>query len=75
MAKKFEQIIRTEKWEIEEGARNKVLDSSAELVIYMRKSMKRCAELTVNQALFEMYKLFKKYLRDYATVLTRKLPA
>lgn len=74
MRSKFDSIISDERWEVDDDAKNKVLNSSTELTFYFKTTMKRCTALTRNQAFFDIFKLFKKYFMMYATALTARLP-
>ena len=73
MGEKLETILSEEKWDIDNENKNRVLQSSADLIIYMKKSMKRCMALTKNQAFFNIFSLFRKYLGLYATSLNHRI--
>eukprot|EP01134_Creolimax_fragrantissima_P003390 CFRG3390T1 len=53
----------------------KVLVSSSDLFFFYKNCMVQCSSMTTKQPLFQIYKLFAKYLTLYASkVLTRTLP-
>ncbi|KNC86697.1 hypothetical protein SARC_01164 [Sphaeroforma arctica JP610] len=53
----------------------KVLASSSDLFFFYKNCMVQCSSMTTKQPLFQIYKLFAKYLTLYASkVLTRTLP-
>lgn len=51
-----------------------VLSSSTDLMFYFKTVMKVCSQLSKRQAFFDVSKLFKKYLHEYAKVLSDKVP-
>lgn len=73
MQQKLEQLLTDEKWNIEDDCKNRVLQSSADLIISFKKSMKRCMALTKNQAFYTIYTFFKKYLGLYASALNHRV--
>jgi hypothetical protein len=74
MSAKFEKSLKEEKWMVNDDEANKVLTSSRDLIFYFKQSMKRCSAISKQNALYEMFKLFKKYLCKYVDVLKGKLP-
>eukprot|EP00741_Cyanophora_paradoxa_P011209 tig00020554_g10829.t1 len=77
LSKKLSEVLKEEKWDLPQdaaGSTNKVLQSSVELFLFMKGSLKECSMFTRNQTLFNMQRLFKKYLKMYADALTAKLP-
>ncbi|XP_031389826.1 vacuolar protein sorting-associated protein 53 A [Punica granatum] len=70
----LEKLIQEETWDIEEGSQNNVLSSSMQLFLIIKRSLKRCSALTKNQTLFNLFKVFQRVLKAYATKLYAKLP-
>lgn len=70
----LEKLVQEETWDIEEGSQNNVLTSSMQLFLIIKRSLKRCSALTKNQTLFNLFKVFQRVLKAYATKLFVKLP-
>ncbi|EOA39302.1 hypothetical protein CARUB_v10012315mg [Capsella rubella] len=70
----LEKIVQEETWDIEDGSQNNVLSSSTQLFSNIKKSLKRCNSLSTNQTLFNLFKVFQRVLKAYATKLFGKLP-
>ncbi|KAG2684953.1 hypothetical protein I3843_10G096100 [Carya illinoinensis] len=70
----LEKLIQEETWDIEEGSQNNVLASSMQLFLIIKRSLKRCSALTKNQTLFNLFKVFQRILKAYATKLFARLP-
>ncbi|KAK3422128.1 hypothetical protein EUGRSUZ_G02677 [Eucalyptus grandis] len=70
----LEKLVQEETWDIEEGSQNNVLTSSMQLFLIIKRSLKRCSALTKNQTLFNLFKVFQRVLKAYATKLFEKLP-
>ncbi|CAL9218405.1 unnamed protein product [Arabidopsis halleri] len=70
----LEKIVQEETWDIEDGSQNNVLSSSTQLFSNIKKSLKRCNTLSKNQTLFNLFKVFQRVLKAYATKLFGKLP-
>lgn len=69
----FDSIIHDELWTVNDDEHNKVLWSSQRLMYYFKTTMVNVTEYTYHQAFFDLYKLFKKYFKQYANVLSQKL--
>eukprot|EP00026_Physarum_polycephalum_P002742 Phypoly_transcript_02750.p1 GENE.Phypoly_transcript_02750~~Phypoly_transcript_02750.p1 ORF type:complete len:836 (+),score=180.82 Phypoly_transcript_02750:116-2623(+) len=74
MKEMIDNLIADETWEVPEETRNKVLVSSTDLIYYFNEARKRCAKLTRGQPFFDLFVLFKKYLKNYAYILNSRLP-
>ncbi|KAM0937284.1 putative vacuolar protein sorting-associated protein [Dioscorea sansibarensis] len=70
----LEKLVQEETWETEEGSQTNILSSSMQVFLIIRKSLKRCASLTKNQTLFNLFEVFKRILRSYATKVYARLP-
>ncbi|KAL4598782.1 hypothetical protein ACB092_11G081900 [Castanea dentata] len=70
----LEKLVEEETWDIEEGSQNNVLSSSMQLFLIIKRSLKRCSALTKNQTLFNLFKVFQRILKAYATKLFARLP-
>lgn len=70
----LEKIVQEESWDVEDGSQNNVLSSSTQLFSNIKKSLKRCNTLSKNQTLFNLFKVFQRVLKAYATKLFFKLP-
>ncbi|PHT40182.1 Vacuolar protein sorting-associated protein 53 A, partial [Capsicum baccatum] len=70
----LEKEMLEETWEIEEGSQTNILSSSIKVFVIIRRSLKRCSALTRNQTLFNLFKVFQKVLKAYATKLFARLP-
>ncbi|TKY72315.1 Vacuolar protein sorting-associated protein 53 A [Spatholobus suberectus] len=70
----LEKLVQEETWDIEEGSQGSVLSSSMQLFLIIKRSLKRCSALTKNQTLFNLFKVFQRVLKAYATKLFARLP-
>lgn len=70
----LEKLVQEETWDIEEGSQTNILSSSMQLFLIIRRSLKRCSALTKNQTLFNLFKVFQRILKAYATKLFARLP-
>ncbi|KAH9657574.1 vacuolar protein sorting-associated protein 53 A [Citrus sinensis] len=70
----LEKLVQEETWDIEEGSQNNVLHSSTELFFIIKRSLKRCTALTKSQTLLNLFKVFQRILKAYATKLFARLP-
>ncbi|XP_074312416.1 vacuolar protein sorting-associated protein 53 A [Silene latifolia] len=70
----LEKLVQEETWAIEEGSQTNILSSSMQVFLIIRRSLKRCSALTKNQTLFNLFKVFQKMLKAYATKLFSRLP-
>ncbi|KAJ4980344.1 hypothetical protein NE237_031181 [Protea cynaroides] len=69
----LEKLVQVETWDIEEGQTN-ILSSSMQVFLDIRKSLKRCSAMTKSQTLFNLFKVFQRILKAYATKLYGRLP-
>lgn len=67
----LEKLIQEETWE---GNDTKVLNSIIQVFMIIKRSLKRCSALTKNQTLLNLFKVFQRVLRAYATKIYMKLP-
>ena len=51
-----------------------VLSSSVNMFVYIKNSVKRCTALATGQTFFDLHKVFKEALRQYADQLQAKFP-
>ncbi|KAG0492608.1 hypothetical protein HPP92_006006 [Vanilla planifolia] len=70
----LEKLLQEETWETEEGSQTNILSSSMQVFLVIRRSLKRCSALTKNQTLFNLFEVFQRVLRAYATKLYTRLP-
>ncbi|KAI3995071.1 hypothetical protein MKX01_020843 [Papaver californicum] len=70
----LEKLVQDETWDTEEGSQTNILSSSMQVFLIIRRSLKRCSALTKNQTLFNLFKVFQRILRNYATKLFARLP-
>ncbi|OVA04164.1 Vps53-like [Macleaya cordata] len=70
----LEKLVQEETWDTEEGSQTNILSSSMQVFLIIRRSLKRCSALTKNQTLFNLFKVFQRILRAYATKLFARLP-
>ncbi|CAI0380650.1 unnamed protein product [Linum tenue] len=70
----LEKLVQEEKWDIEEGSQNNVLSSSMQLFLIIKRSLKRCSALTKSQTLLNLFRVFEKILKAYASKLKARLP-
>lgn len=75
MGIEIDRIVRAEEWDVEDEEDNKVLGSSKDIISYFYDLMKRCHSLSSSQPFFDLYRLFRKYLTQYASILNSRLPA
>eukprot|EP01125_Pyxidicula_operculata_P005119 TRINITY_DN186_c1_g3_i1.p1 TRINITY_DN186_c1_g3~~TRINITY_DN186_c1_g3_i1.p1 ORF type:complete len:398 (-),score=94.09 TRINITY_DN186_c1_g3_i1:209-1264(-) len=62
-----------ETWKIPDDTRNKVLLSSRDIVYHFSGTRQRCVQMSVGKALYDLCKLFQKFLERYANRLREKL--
>ncbi|PWA91893.1 membrane trafficking VPS53 family protein [Artemisia annua] len=67
----LEKLIQEETWE---GNDTKVLNSIIQVFMIIKRSLKRCSALTKSQTLLNLFKVFQRVLRAYATKIYMKLP-
>ncbi|XP_065013346.1 vacuolar protein sorting-associated protein 53 A-like isoform X2 [Musa acuminata AAA Group] len=70
----LEKLVQEETWETEEGSQTNILSSSMQLFLIIRRSLKRCSALTKSQTLFNLFEVFQRILKAYATKLYARLP-
>ncbi|KAE8720233.1 Vacuolar protein sorting-associated protein 53 A [Hibiscus syriacus] len=70
----LEKLVQEETWDVEEGSQNNVLSSSMQLFLIIKRSLKRCSALTKSQTLYNLFKVFQRVLKAYATKLFARLP-
>ncbi|XP_022936047.1 vacuolar protein sorting-associated protein 53 A [Cucurbita maxima] len=70
----LEKLVQEETWDIDEGSQSNVLSSSMQLFLIIKRSLKRCSALTKNQTLLNLFKVFQRVLKAYATKLLARLP-
>ncbi|EYU39807.1 hypothetical protein ABFS82_06G171000 [Erythranthe guttata] len=70
----LDKIVQEETWDIEEGSQTNILSSSMQVFLIIRRSLKRCSALTKNQTLYNLFKVFQRILKAYATKLYARLP-
>ncbi|XP_061354214.1 vacuolar protein sorting-associated protein 53 A isoform X2 [Gastrolobium bilobum] len=70
----LEKLVQEETWDIEDGSQSSVLSSSMQLFLIIKRSLKRCSALTKNQTLYNLFKVFQRILKAYATKLFVRLP-
>ncbi|XWS62080.1 hypothetical protein CRYUN_Cryun07bG0180400 [Craigia yunnanensis] len=70
----LEKLVQEETWDVEEGSQNNVLSSSMQLFLIIKRSLKRCSALTKSQTLYNLFKVFQRVLKAYATKLFAGLP-
>ncbi|XP_058071622.1 vacuolar protein sorting-associated protein 53 A [Magnolia sinica] len=70
----LDKLLQEETWDPEEGSQNNILSSSMQLFLIIRRSLKRCSALTKNQTLFNLFKVFQRILKSYASKLFARLP-
>ncbi|KAL2555369.1 Vacuolar protein sorting-associated protein 53 A [Forsythia ovata] len=70
----LEKLVQEETWDPEEGSQTNILSSSMQVFLIIRRSLKRCSALTKNQTLFNLFKVFQRILKAYATKLFTRLP-
>ncbi|KAL5226807.1 hypothetical protein ABZP36_015072 [Zizania latifolia] len=70
----LEKLIQEEKWETEEGSQTNILSSSMQVFLVIRRSLNRCSALTKNKTLFNLFQVFQRVLKAYASKLYTRLP-
>lgn len=70
----LEKLVQEETWDMAEGSQTNILSSSMQVFLIIRRSLKRCSALTKNQTLLNLFKVFQRVLKAYATKLFMKLP-
>eukprot|EP00898_Chlorokybus_atmophyticus_P008215 jgi/Chlat1/8395/Chrsp80S07907 len=70
----LEKLIAEESWSPDDATHSKILTSSTQVFLNIKRSLKRCSALTTGQTLFNLFKVFQKVLRAYAAKLNGKLP-
>eukprot|EP01114_Cavostelium_apophysatum_P019690 TRINITY_DN6415_c0_g2_i2.p1 TRINITY_DN6415_c0_g2~~TRINITY_DN6415_c0_g2_i2.p1 ORF type:complete len:816 (-),score=248.73 TRINITY_DN6415_c0_g2_i2:14-2461(-) len=67
-------LMEEETWTANDE-RTKILNSSTKLIETFNKRTRLCKSLTRNEALYDLFNLFKKYLAEYANLLAAKIPS
>ncbi|KAL7592539.1 hypothetical protein Lser_V15G31723 [Lactuca serriola] len=70
----LEKLVQEETWDMDDGGQTNILSSSMQVFLIIRRSLKRCSALTKNQTLLNLFKVFQRVLKAYATKLFMKLP-
>ncbi|EEE55847.1 hypothetical protein OsJ_04466 [Oryza sativa Japonica Group] len=70
----LDKLIQEEKWETEEGSQTYILSSSMQVFLIIRRSLNRCSALTKNETLFNLFQVFQRVLKAYASKLYARLP-
>eukprot|EP01119_Soliformovum_irregulare_P016119 TRINITY_DN462_c5_g1_i2.p1 TRINITY_DN462_c5_g1~~TRINITY_DN462_c5_g1_i2.p1 ORF type:complete len:831 (-),score=285.75 TRINITY_DN462_c5_g1_i2:80-2338(-) len=70
----LQKVMSEETWMVDDDEKNKVLTSSTDLIFYFKNSIKLCSSLSKNQALYDLSKLFKKFLTQYCNIIISKIP-
>ncbi|XP_024986310.1 vacuolar protein sorting-associated protein 53 A-like [Cynara cardunculus var. scolymus] len=70
----LEKLVQEETWDMDDASQTNILSSSMQVFLIIRRSLKRCSALTKNQTLLNLFKVFQRVLRAYATKLFMKLP-
>ncbi|XP_076921561.1 vacuolar protein sorting-associated protein 53 A-like [Bidens hawaiensis] len=70
----LEKLVQDEAWGMDDGSQTNILSSSMQVFLIIRRSLKRCCAMTKNQTLLNLFKVFQRVLRAYATKLLMKLP-
>ncbi|XP_020550893.1 vacuolar protein sorting-associated protein 53 A [Sesamum indicum] len=70
----LEKLVQEETWDVEDGSQTNILSSSIQVFLIIRRSLKRCSALTKSQTLFNLFKVFERILKAYATKLFGRLP-
>eukprot|EP00736_Rhodelphis_marinus_P003641 Rmarinus@m.2352 len=52
----------------------KILNSSQQIFLHIKRAVKRCSALTTQQTMFNLLEVFQKHLRSYCDSLKGKLP-
>lgn len=69
------KLIQTEEtWFVEDGD-NMILSSAGQLIMALNKVIRRASTFSRGKPLYDMYRLFHKYMGLYAQFLTGRLPA
>ncbi|KAJ9556300.1 hypothetical protein OSB04_010914 [Centaurea solstitialis] len=70
----LEKLVQEETWDMDDGSQTNILSSSMQVFLIIRRSLKRCCALTRNQTLLNLFTVFQRVLRAYASKLFMKLP-
>eukprot|EP01117_Protostelium_nocturnum_P009871 TRINITY_DN3519_c0_g2_i1.p1 TRINITY_DN3519_c0_g2~~TRINITY_DN3519_c0_g2_i1.p1 ORF type:complete len:846 (-),score=252.04 TRINITY_DN3519_c0_g2_i1:36-2573(-) len=74
MKQQLNTLLAAETWAADD-VKNKVLNSSTELVQFINAKTKTCSSLSKGQAYFEIFSLCRKYINLYAQILSEHIPA
>eukprot|EP00300_Choanocystis_sp_HF-7_P004984 c13815_g1_i3.p1 GENE.c13815_g1_i3~~c13815_g1_i3.p1 ORF type:complete len:998 (+),score=255.91 c13815_g1_i3:1-2994(+) len=69
------KLMSQETWVIPDGTMPKVIQSSTNLVLNIKKVLRRCSSYTRGPKLLSLHMVFKKTLTSYAEQLTNSLPS
>lgn len=70
----FERTIKDEKWVVDEDSGSKLFGSCTDLVYYMKTTMSRCMEISLDEPLLKVHEIIRNYLVEYARVLAKHFP-
>lgn len=76
----FERTIKEEKWKIDDGedghgiSSSKIFGSCTDLIYYMKTTMSRCMEISLDEPLLKIHEIIRNYLIEYAHALAKNFP-
>ena len=70
----FERMVKEERWSLEEVANSKIFGSCTDLIYYMKTTMSRCMEISLDEPLLKVHEIIRSYLAEYARVLAQHFP-
>lgn len=70
---KFNELMKAEKWAVDENSTSKILTSARGLIDVFSKVRQRISNLNQSQAFFDIYSIFKKYLCLYYEQISARI--
>eukprot|EP00301_Raphidiophrys_heterophryoidea_P003343 c11513_g1_i1.p1 GENE.c11513_g1_i1~~c11513_g1_i1.p1 ORF type:complete len:803 (-),score=207.93 c11513_g1_i1:329-2737(-) len=72
----LKKLVTEETWQVPEGgSQPKVLQSSTDLFLYIKRVLRRCSSYTRGKKLTDLHNVFLKNLTEYSNCLLSHLPA
>lgn len=71
----FERTVKEERWTLDEETGSKLFGSCTDLVYYMKTTMSRCMEISLDEPLLRVHEIIRAYLAEYARALASHFPS
>ncbi len=69
----LKKSLQDETWQTNEG-QPKILESAIDLMEHFQRTLKAVTDISHGQTLYEVFRVFKRYLMQYSDAIAAKLP-